>query len=1107
MQGSSNSQVLNSLVELDYMRKIFKYQKLAGMSEVDLVFFCDHDRAHMKEGIITVEEDSGVYYNLKLQQVAVQLLYGKKVRADDLLKISQTSLEGILALEFAANTNSVTETIVSGNDVSSKSKARKRPRDAEVGESVELDVGSSDDNEGQDGEFVSHDSTPSPSRKLPRASNGDELGAIRVTRTPSFRIGVAPHTPSGLSNAPSSGIALHRQLSHNSYFGLQGARGKSNNGLKSMLMATEEDEEESDTNNDSNSHNEDLTQEEAAAKTDKAKLDATSLFASSLTMNPKLVTSADDGESSIKPYDSKDQLDYLEDGFQLISLMIKTNSAKLKDDLKKEGTSNANMWHDGGAEQKFSNRELSAKIRLLEKRIAARLRKTEEAGLPLPRLEGLMAKFSADVFEKRLVLLMIGLTVSPIVRTLVDNMKSGHIVDPSISVGEALSILCQDFRSQLTHRRYFYQSSCLLVNGVVSLYANRWREAGGDLTENRLALDRRILDWAVGLDSEINELVQGSDLYDPVVQLNQVILPRGYIERILSLCYSYDDYALHQEHQQQHNHEKMLSYGNSLVILLCGKSGTGKTMTVNAVAKELKKKVLLVDFQSLLSRRGNNEAEVDLKGLFREAKMSNAVLFFDECETIFRGRHVGADRTLNSLLTEMERHTGIVFLATNRPHEIDEAMHRRITMVLEYREPTVAMRKLIWDNLLGNMQSSNNNIAVAANEIAVGSPVEHMYVDSGNGAALVESIKREKQLIVQCISVHDEVETSVLAAKYQLTGGFIKNAVLSATLIAMSRNKEQPVITQDDLIEGSKMQMRGNLSRNVFRIIPTDTGPKKTLKDLFVPETTKMILQKIIQFESTRSKIYGTWNFTTSAPNGTDHASENGQLQATVQQHACINLLAGSRGSGKSTVLRTVASELGGRKLKYVHVAELASDNIAASTETFHALVLDASILDAIIVIDGFEQILETNTGESGSSTLHLLLSRLMDILYTFPGCIFLLAHIENPQNMELKRDFASRLFSFIRMTMPPYDIRASLWRSLLPKAAPLSADLDFAALGRRFELFPVSIEAAIAFACSEVASRSKNPTVMQQDLLSAGEREVKKLRSNNFDIVSGLFN
>eukprot|EP01039_Chlorochromonas_danica_P020934 gene20934-25684_t len=177
----------------------------------------------------------------------------------------------------------------------------------------------------------------------------------------------------------------------------------------------------------------------------------------------------------------------------------------------------------------------------------------------------------------------------------------------------------------------------------------------------------------------------------------------------------------------------------------------------------------------------------------------------------------------------------------------------------------------------------------------------------------------------------------------------------------MSRDRTHPVIKQEDLIEGSTMQMRGNLSRNVFRIIPTDTGPRKTMKDLFVPDTTRLILQKIIQFENTRAKIYGTWNFTKSGGGGEDAGQSNhhGDLQATIQQHACINLLAGSRGSGKNTVLRTVASELGGRKLKYVHVAELASDNIAASTETFHALVLDASILDAIIVIDGFEQILE----------------------------------------------------------------------------------------------------------------------------------------------------
>lgn len=40
---------------------------------------------------------------------------------------------------------------------------------------------------------------------------------------------------------------------------------------------------------------------------------------------------------------------------------------------------------------------------------------------------------------------------------------------------------------------------------------------------------------------------------------------------------------------------------------------------------------------------------------------------------------------LNSLLTEIERHEGIVFLATNRPYELDEAMHRRITSVVKFR--------------------------------------------------------------------------------------------------------------------------------------------------------------------------------------------------------------------------------------------------------------------------------------------------------------------------------------------------------------------------------------------------------------------------------------
>lgn len=52
-------------------------------------------------------------------------------------------------------------------------------------------------------------------------------------------------------------------------------------------------------------------------------------------------------------------------------------------------------------------------------------------------------------------------------------------------------------------------------------------------------------------------------------------------------------------------------------------------MTVNAIAKEMRKKVLLVDFQSLSGRKDGGDTDADLRGLFREAHMNNAILFFD----------------------------------------------------------------------------------------------------------------------------------------------------------------------------------------------------------------------------------------------------------------------------------------------------------------------------------------------------------------------------------------------------------------------------------------------------------------------------------------------
>jgi len=1131
MQGSKSNSVLNSLVEEDYYRKVTGFQRLSDMCEVDIDIFCDGERSHMKEGIVLVDEDNGSQINLRIQRTAVQLLYGRQVRMDDLLKISQTSLEEILQQEGTGTGTVGIPTLSRQNSTGSTSAAaatatasgQKRKRVPELKDLLDL----SHVPEAARAEVLSRLKTMGLKVDELEGSNGISVGTGKNKRTKASMEGDAEEEDEEEGEDEESGDDSGSDVSNNVMDAVDAVDGSGSTGTPSVRI------------NEAHRH----------ASTD-------SLTASASTT--LLPTSPGGETSALKAYPADSQLEFLEDCFQMIALMIKGNVARMKDDMKKEGATSRYNSYDGAGELKHSRRELVAKLRVQESRVQVRLNKTREANHPVPRLEVMNQRFQLDPFEKKIILLLIGKTVSPIVKTLMETLDTANrLPEDVLTVGQALSILCPDFHTQIAHRRYFYQSGRLLSNAIISLSKSKWHVGTGDLTENRITLDRRILDWVVGLDSEINELVEGSDLYEPVVDLTQVVLPQGYAESILSQCSSYDYF---QTYRQEIGLNRSISYGNSLVILLCGKSGTGKTMTVNAIAHELHKKVLLVDFNSLMNKKdgGGSDLEVDLKGLFRESKMSNTVLFFDECEVIFKSRNMGSERLLNSLLTEIERHEGIVFMATNRPYEIDEAMHRRINMVLEYSPPDYAMRRRIWDNLLGEERvktvactASNDKVAA---ELGAGTdPLNKedkkatpkdpkkssrngvkphpeslnfdLFPTAGPLAAPVVPAASKTPAgtavhgSTKGIPLAEDVNTSELAVRYELTGGFIKNAVLSAVLTALSRSNTAPLVTQADLIAGCKLQMRGNLTQRSFE----DRIPSgRSLKELFLSPDHRKQVDKIVRHELARSKVYGEWSEQAASvtPNGIATGAK-----VHCEQRASINLFAGTRGSGKGSLAEAIGQELGGRRIKYIHSSDFMGQNIAEVTAVFKTLVHDARIMDALIIIDGFEHILDDGAdhgGGGGSAKLQMMLSRIMDILYAFHGCVCLLCHMENPQNMMLQREFATRLFSFLRFTIAGHEIRTSLWKELIPPGAlPTTTTattavvgtakkvekLNFEQLGRRFELNAGSIRAAIASAVSEAAMRDgADKTVKQADLMLAGEQEVEKLKGGHFDIASKLF-
>ena len=59
----------------------------------------------------------------------------------------------------------------------------------------------------------------------------------------------------------------------------------------------------------------------------------------------------------------------------------------------------------------------------------------------------------------------------------------------------------------------------------------------------------------------------------------------------------------------------------------------------------------MINFPSL----GGMAAGENFKFIFREAKINDAILFFDECEAIFETREHGG-HNVNLLLTEIERY-------------------------------------------------------------------------------------------------------------------------------------------------------------------------------------------------------------------------------------------------------------------------------------------------------------------------------------------------------------------------------------------------------------------------------------------------------------------
>lgn len=145
----------------------------------------------------------------------------------------------------------------------------------------------------------------------------------------------------------------------------------------------------------------------------------------------------------------------------------------------------------------------------------------------------------------------------------------------------------------------------------------------------------------------------------------------------------------------------------SIGINLYGEPGTGKSISAEAIAKSLKKNIIVADFSQLIDMHWGN-TEKHLSALFKQAEESGCVIFIEEADGLL-GQRGGTDSNSSAmngvkshLLKLIDRSNAIIIYATNLFENFDRAFFRRILYHVKYPLPNKEELISLWKKHIGN---------------------------------------------------------------------------------------------------------------------------------------------------------------------------------------------------------------------------------------------------------------------------------------------------------------------------------------------------------------------------------------------------------------------
>ena len=355
----------------------------------------------------------------------------------------------------------------------------------------------------------------------------------------------------------------------------------------------------------------------------------------------------------------------------------------------------------------------------------------------------------------------------------------------SPTVDLVLRLLHQSFPERIAVRLSFSPEATLIKHHLLRVGDNQNLKIA-PLMARSLQVDERITNYLLEMDQVDARLSTFSCQSHSETKLSDVVMPDDIKDRLHRLATRFKE--------------------EPLICYFQGAHGVGKHTAAEAICYELGVPLFIVDVNRMTEVDTPLELLIPL--VFREGRLQNAALFFDNYDVLFSGE-TGVKSAASTIITELEDYPWWIFLTGELSLPPKGALHNRPHIIVEFPAPSYLERKQLWERQWNGQQ----------------------YLAS-------------------------DIDFNDLANKFRLSGGQIRDASASAKSLALWRTPEKGLVTMQDLYLACRRQSGHRLKNLAHQI-----HPKYDWNDIVLSKEPREQLIEICTYLKYYHTVYDDWGF------------------------------------------------------------------------------------------------------------------------------------------------------------------------------------------------------------------------------------------------------